>query len=65
VGAGDSCSAGITAAIVSGCTHLQAAAFGNLVASITIQQLGVTGTAAPEQVKSRWREVSNLAGDEG
>lgn len=58
VGAGDSCSAGIACAMVSGATHEQAAAFGNLVASITIQQIGVTGTATPEQVRQRWREVS-------
>ncbi len=56
-GAGDSCSAGIASAMVSGATHEQAAAFGNLVASITIQQIGVTGTATPEQVRDRWREV--------
>ncbi|HSQ54640.1 MAG TPA: PfkB family carbohydrate kinase [Gemmata sp.] len=58
VGAGDSCSAGIAAAMVSGLTHEEAAAFGNLVASITIQQIGVTGTATPDQVRARWREVS-------
>jgi bifunctional ADP-heptose synthase (sugar kinase/adenylyltransferase) len=57
-GAGDSCSAGITSAVVSGLTHEQAAAFGNLVASITIQQIGVTGTATPAQVRARWREVA-------
>lgn len=57
-GAGDSTSAGITSAMVSGLTHEQAAAFGNLVASITIQQLGVTGTAPPDKVRARWREVS-------
>lgn len=56
-GAGDSCSAGITTAVAAGLTHEQAAAFGNLVASITIQQIGVTGTATPEQVRARWREV--------
>jgi bifunctional ADP-heptose synthase (sugar kinase/adenylyltransferase) len=56
-GAGDSCSAGITSAVVAGLTHEQAAAFGNLVASITIQQIGVTGTATPDQVRARWREV--------
>lgn len=56
-GAGDSCSAGITTAVAAGLTHEQAAAFGNLVASITIQQIGVTGTATPEQVRVRWREV--------
>ncbi len=61
VGAGDSCSAGITCAMVAGATHEQAAAFGNLVASITIQQIGVTGTASPEQVRQRWREVQGSA----
>jgi sugar/nucleoside kinase (ribokinase family) len=60
-GAGDSCSAGIACAMVSGLTHEQAAAFGNLVASITIQQIGVTGTATPAQVRARWREVSGPA----
>lgn len=57
-GAGDSTSAGITSAMVAGLTHEQAAAFGNLVASITIQQLGVTGTAPPDKVRARWHEVS-------
>jgi bifunctional ADP-heptose synthase (sugar kinase/adenylyltransferase) len=57
VGAGDSCSAGITCAMVTEATPEQAAAFGNLVASITIQQIGTTGTASPEQVRQRWKEV--------
>jgi len=57
VGAGDSTSAGIACAIMAGATFEQAAEFGNLVASITIQQLGVTGTASPEQVRQRWSEV--------
>jgi sugar/nucleoside kinase (ribokinase family) len=57
VGAGDSTSAGIACALACGATPLQAAAFGNLVASITIQQIGTTGTATPEQVCQRWREV--------
>jgi sugar/nucleoside kinase (ribokinase family) len=42
---------------MAGATFEQAAAFGNLVASITIQQIGVTGTASPEQVRERWSEV--------
>lgn len=56
-GAGDSCSAAIACAMTAGCSPEEAAAFGNLVASITIQQLGVTGTASPEQVRTRWVEV--------
>lgn len=57
VGAGDSTSAGIACAVMAGATYEQAAAFGNLVASITIQQLGVTGTATPQQVHDRWAQA--------
>jgi bifunctional ADP-heptose synthase (sugar kinase/adenylyltransferase) len=56
VGAGDSVSAGITCAMLAGASPGQAAAFGSLVASITVQQLGTTGTASPEQVRGRWKE---------
>ena len=58
VGAGDSTSAGIACARAAGLSLAEAAAFGNLIASITIQQIGTTGTATPEQVRERWREVS-------
>jgi bifunctional ADP-heptose synthase (sugar kinase/adenylyltransferase) len=58
VGAGDSTSAGIACALAAGASLAEAAAFGNLVASITIQQLATTGTATPEQVWQRWREVA-------
>ena len=57
VGAGDSTTAAIACALASGTTTPQAATFGNLIASITIQQLGVTGTASPQQVRDRWRQV--------
>lgn len=52
-GAGDSCSAALACAMTADCSPEEAAAFGNLVASITIQQIGVTGTASPEQVRKR------------
>jgi rfaE bifunctional protein kinase chain/domain len=58
VGAGDSTSAAIVCAMAGGAGAEAAAAFGNLVASITIQQLGTTGTATPEQLRQRWRQVS-------
>jgi bifunctional ADP-heptose synthase (sugar kinase/adenylyltransferase) len=57
VGAGDSTSAGVVCAVAAGAGLAEAAALGNLVASITIRQLGTTGTASPEQVRRRWREV--------
>ncbi len=57
VGAGDSATSGIVSALLAGCNELEAAAVGNLVASITVQQLGTTGTASPQQVLERFREV--------
>jgi sugar/nucleoside kinase (ribokinase family) len=45
------------AGLIAGLNRIQAAAFGNLVASITVQQLGTTGTATQDQVRARWREV--------
>jgi len=53
VGAGDSCSAAVVSAVGAGASLEEAAMLGNLVASITIQQIGRTGTATPEQVLSR------------
>lgn len=60
VGAGDSTSAGIACAFAAGATLAQAAAFGNLIASITVQQLGTTGTASPEQVRQRWQTLRRI-----
>jgi rfaE bifunctional protein kinase chain/domain len=60
VGAGDSSSAAIACAVASGLSEPEAAAFGNLVASITIQQIGTTGTANPAQVRRRWAEAQAL-----
>jgi rfaE bifunctional protein kinase chain/domain len=58
VGAGDSTIAGLAAALAAGATCEEAALVGNLVASVTIRQIGVTGTATPAQVRAAlgdWR----------
>jgi sugar/nucleoside kinase (ribokinase family) len=55
VGAGDSVMAGIVAALCSRAEPSEAALLGNLVASITIQQIGTTGTATPAQVRKRFQ----------
>jgi rfaE bifunctional protein kinase chain/domain len=60
VGAGDSTSAALGCALAAGASLTEAAALGNLVASITIQQLGTTGTASPGQIRQRWRTVRGL-----
>ncbi len=58
VGAGDAATSGIVTSLLCGATELEAAQVGNLVASITIQQLGTTGTASPAQVLARFRETA-------
>jgi len=50
-GAGDSVTAAAVLALAAGASFPEAALVGNLVASITIQQLAVTGTASPEQLR--------------
>jgi sugar/nucleoside kinase (ribokinase family) len=62
VGAGDSATSGIVASLLAEADELSAAAVGNLIASITVQQLGTTGTASPEQVRERWRQVEAAGG---
>ena len=56
VGAGDSVSAGIASALCAGASCVDAARVGVLASSITVQQIGTTGTASPEQVLQRFEE---------
>lgn len=58
VGAGDSTTAGIVCGLCCGATPAVAARLGCLVASLTIQQIGVTGTASPEMVRKRFEETA-------
>jgi rfaE bifunctional protein kinase chain/domain len=55
VGAGDSAASAIAAALCAGASLAEAALLGNLAAAVTIQQLGTTGTATPEQILGQWR----------
>jgi bifunctional ADP-heptose synthase (sugar kinase/adenylyltransferase) len=57
-GAGDSATAGAVLALCAGATPREAALVANLVASITVQQLAVTGTAGRRELGPRlamWR----------
>jgi rfaE bifunctional protein kinase chain/domain len=56
VGAGDSVLAGCGISLCAGATPEEAAYIGNLVGSITIEQLGTTGIATPEQLLQRHNE---------
>ncbi len=57
-GAGDSATAGAVLALTCGATPAEAALVANLVASVTVRQLGTTGTAKPAQLQealTAWR----------
>jgi rfaE bifunctional protein kinase chain/domain len=62
VGAGDSVMAGLMAALCAGATTKEAAIMGNLAASITIQQLGTTGTASRSQLRQRFKAFNTPTG---
>ncbi|MGY8767114.1 MAG: bifunctional heptose 7-phosphate kinase/heptose 1-phosphate adenyltransferase [Pirellulales bacterium] len=57
VGAGDTATSAMTAALISGATPNEAAFIGNLAASISITQLGTTGVATPAQIVERFAEM--------
>ncbi|MBT3343166.1 MAG: carbohydrate kinase [Gemmatimonadetes bacterium] len=57
VGAGDSTTAALVCMMAGGSSATEAALVANLVASITVQQIGTTGTATPQQVLRRHREI--------
>ena len=56
VGAGDSFFSGAMTALCAGAAPEEAGLIGNLVASITVQQVGVCGTATQAQVRRRFSE---------
>ena len=57
-GAGDATTAGIVSALCCGASLAEAAALGNIVASITIQKLNVTGEASPAEVIERVKSLA-------
>ena len=57
VGAGDATTSGIVSALCCKSTLKDAALLGNIISSITIQQIGTTGKASPEQVIERFKEA--------
>ena len=59
VGAGDSVLAGIGLSMCVGATPQEAAYIGNLVGSITVQQLGTTGIATQPDLRKRHSEYQN------
>lgn len=56
VGAGDATMSGIMAALSAGATAVEAAEVGCLASSVTIRQLGTTGTATQAQILEAWQK---------
>jgi sugar/nucleoside kinase (ribokinase family) len=62
VGAGDAYLAGIAVALAVGRSPAQAAAFGGLVAGVTVSKLEQTGTASPREVIELAKRASHRLG---
>jgi len=58
VGAGDSVTANLTAALAAGATIAEAVAFAIVSSSIVIHQLGTTGAASPTQIEALMKETA-------
>ncbi|MFA6110050.1 MAG: PfkB family carbohydrate kinase [Candidatus Latescibacterota bacterium] len=61
VGAGDATSAALLACLAGGASLVEAAWIAAAAASITVQQLGTTGTATPAQIRRRLRELPHAS----
>lgn len=65
VGAGDSVTANLTAALAAGASLKEALELANAAASIVIHQLGTTGTADTDQLKKRMGLLTEVLGGLG
>ncbi len=57
VGAGDTTISALTSALAAGIPPVEAAAFANMAAAVTVQKLFTTGTASPEEIIALSREA--------
>ena len=56
-GAGDAFLSAFTCALATGAKGYEAVAFANLAASVTIKKINTTGTASPEEIRKRHKEI--------
>ncbi|MBN1248830.1 MAG: sugar kinase [Anaerolineae bacterium] len=54
VGAGDTFVAALTTGLACGATPAEAAALANLAAAVTVEKIGETGTATPDEIRARY-----------
>ncbi len=57
-GAGDSATSGILSSLCAGASYEEAALIGNITASITIRQLGTTGTASRDEIIAAAKKIA-------
>ena len=56
-GAGDTVVAALSTSLAAGAQLVEAAQIGNLAARVTVQKLGQTGTASPDEIVAQWGEL--------
>ena len=57
MGAGDTAAAALATMLAVGASPAEAATIANLAASVTVQKIGITGTASPAEILRRYDEV--------
>lgn len=65
VGAGDAFLAAFSCAYASGIPGSEAAAFANLASAVTVQKIGMTGTASCEEILAQYRKSSGIQSEPG
>lgn len=58
-GAGDTFLSAFSCALATGVKPHEAASFANMAADVSIQKIGTTGTASPEEIKQRYQIIIN------
>jgi len=58
VGAGDTFISAFSAAFAAGFSGAEAACFANLASGVTVKKIGTTGTASPEEILMKYREIA-------
>jgi len=56
-GAGDTFLSAFSCAYAAGVEPWEAASFANMAADVTIRKLGITGTASPDEIRDRHRQI--------
>lgn len=56
-GAGDTFLAAFSCALAAGATGGEGAAFANMAAQVSIKKIGMTGSASPDEIRKRYKEI--------